>query len=68
MNFPQPQTQPKPMTKNPIYRRLCRNGIAMARKSIHPSLHAVIRRIAEQQHCSVPFLLNEAVSGHLAKR
>jgi hypothetical protein len=28
----------------------------------------LIRRIAEQQNCSVPFLLTEAVSGHLAKR
>jgi hypothetical protein len=56
------------MSKNPIYRRLCRNGIAMTRKSIHPSLHAMIRRIAEQQHCSVPFLLTEVVSGHLARR
>jgi hypothetical protein len=56
------------MNKNPKYRRLCRNGIAMTRKSIHPSLHAVIRRIAEQQNCSVPFLLTEVVSGHLAKR
>jgi hypothetical protein len=56
------------MNKNPKYRRLCRTGIAMTRKSIHPSLHAVIRRIAEQQNCSVPFLLNEALGGHLAKR
>jgi hypothetical protein len=56
------------MTKHPIYRRLCLNGIAMTRKSIHPSLHAVIRRIAERQHCSVPFLLTEVVSGHLARR
>ena len=56
------------MTKNPIYRRLCRNGIAMTRKSIHPSLHAVIRRIAEQRNCSVPFLLNEAVRERMAKR
>ena len=56
------------MNKNPKYRRLCRNGIAMTHKSIHPAAYAVIRRIAEQQHCSVPFLLNEAVSGHLAKR
>jgi len=56
------------MNKNPKYRRLCRTGIAMTRKSIHPSLHAVIRRIAEQQNCSVPFLLTEVVSGHLAKR
>jgi hypothetical protein len=56
------------MNKNPKYRRLCRNGIAMTRKSIHPSLHAVIHRIAKQRNCSVPFLLNEALSGHLAKR
>jgi len=56
------------MNKNPKYRRLCRTGIAMTRKSIHPSLHAVIRRIAEQQNCSVPFLLNEALSDHLANR
>lgn len=56
------------MKPYPTYRRLHRNGIAMTRKSIHPSLHAVIRRIAEQQNCSVPLLLNEALSGHLAKR
>jgi hypothetical protein len=56
------------MNKNPKYRRLCRTGIAMTRKSIHPSLHAVIRRIAEQQNCSVPFLLNEALGGYLVKR
>ena len=56
------------MNKNPIYRRLCRNGIAMTRKSIHPAAYALIRRIAEQQNCSVPFLLNEAVRECLAKR
>jgi len=56
------------MNKNPKHRRLCRNGIAMTRKSIHPSLHGVIRRIADQQNCSVPFLLNEALRGHLAKK
>jgi hypothetical protein len=56
------------MNKNPKYRRLCRTGIAMTRKSIHPSLHAVIRRIADRRNCSVPFLLNEALSGYLAKR
>jgi predicted DNA-binding ribbon-helix-helix protein len=56
------------MKPYPTYRRMARKGIAITRKSIHPSLHAVIRRIAEQRNCSVPFLLNEVVSGHLAKR
>jgi hypothetical protein len=47
---------------------MARKGIAITRKSIHPSIHAVIHRIAKQRNCSVPFLLNEALGGHLAKR
>jgi hypothetical protein len=65
MNSP---TNTRTMNKHATYQRLCRKGIAITRKSIHPSLHAVIRRIAEQRNCSVPFLLNEALGGHLAKR
>jgi hypothetical protein len=56
------------MNKHAKYLRLCRKGIDITRKSIHPSLHAVIRRIADRRNCSVPFLLNEALGGHLAKR
>jgi hypothetical protein len=65
MNYP---TNTQTMNKHATYQRLCRKGIAITRKSIHPSLHAVIRQIAEQRNCSVPFLLNEALGDYLAKR